>query len=229
MPKSSPPALRGLFGDERAPLPMPISISTGLGVPNSAQFGVWECLDIESIGSTINWRCGCIAAMVTQENTGDQFETTIRPAGEGMAFYQDVQGSLPAVHPLRPGSDRSVVPPQVEGWSFTRRPSGGSRGPRCIIEIVPPHAVVFGEARFVDEQESAFKTWQHSHEFEAIDSKTAHELIGLPQVGWGRSGGLQISWWCAPNCGGCSDIDGTCCRSCWGRFSKITRGALAAK
>jgi ligand-binding SRPBCC domain-containing protein len=42
------------------------------------------------------------------------------------------------------------------------------------VEFVPPHATITGtEARFVDVQVAGpFKRWRHTHEFEALDSRT---------------------------------------------------------
>jgi ligand-binding SRPBCC domain-containing protein len=127
-----------------------------------------------------------------------EFETTINaPLAKVWEFYQDVRSSLPALSD--PADEVRVehadAPPRQGGkLVITARDPLGRRVKwvAVYVEIVPPHAVVFGEeARFVDEQESGpFRSWRHAHEFEAIDSKTTRMIdritytVGLGPIGW---------------------------------------------
>jgi ligand-binding SRPBCC domain-containing protein len=124
------------------------------------------------------------------------FETTIAaPLGRVWAFYQDAQKSLPKLSDPRDDVQIESVdlPPRVGGKLVLHANglAGRVKWVAVYVEIVPPHAVVFGEeARFVDEQESGpFKTWRHSHEFEAVDSKTTRMTDRVTYtVGWGPIG-----------------------------------------
>jgi ligand-binding SRPBCC domain-containing protein len=126
-----------------------------------------------------------------------EFETiTQAPLAKVWVFYDDVQRSLPALSDPRDQVQIESVdaPPRVGGKLVLHAngPLGRVKWVAVYVEIVPPHAVVFGEeARFVDEQESGpFKTWRHSHEFEAIDSKTTRMIdritytVGMGPLGW---------------------------------------------
>ena len=67
-----------------------------------------------------------------------------------------------------------------------------------MISIV---GLVFGEeARFTDEQESGpFRSWQHSHEFEAIDDRTTRLVDRITYtVGWGALGWIADKLVVAP-------------------------------
>jgi ligand-binding SRPBCC domain-containing protein len=126
-----------------------------------------------------------------------QFETAIAaPLLKVWEFHQDPRTSLANITP----SDQQAViehvdEPMIEGSRViinTRGPLGRIRWVAKIVEIVPPHAVVFGEeARFVDEQESGpFKYWRHAHEFERIDENTTRIVdtityrLPLGPLGW---------------------------------------------
>ena len=117
---------------------------------------------------------GYTASMPTLE-----FETTVKaPLEKVWAFFQDVNGSLPAISPPREQvTIESADLPLRHGSRImlnVRGPLGKVRWVARVVEHRPPHAVVFGEeARFVDEQESGpFKSWRHEHDFERIDDKT---------------------------------------------------------
>lgn len=108
-----------------------------------------------------------------------QFECVVAaPIERVWAWHQDVRGALVALSP--PADDvriESVDEPVVVGSRvviLAKGPMGRVRWVAEYAEIVPPHAVAFGvEARFVDVQISGpFAAWRHSHEFEAVDSKT---------------------------------------------------------
>ena len=125
-----------------------------------------------------------------------EFITTIAaPLAKVWAFHEDVARSLPA---LSPPADQvkleSVdLPPRVgmKVIILAKGPFGPLRWVAKYVEHVPPHAVVFGEeARFVDEQESGpFKSWRHSHEFEAVDAKTTRMVDRITyRIGWGPLG-----------------------------------------
>ena len=126
-----------------------------------------------------------------------EFETTINaPLAKVWEFYQDVQASLPVLSdPRDEVRIESVdVPPRVGGKLVlhAKGPLGRVKWVAIYSEIVPPHAVVFGEeARFVDVQESGpFKTWKHRHEFEVVDAKTTRMIdriaysVGMGPIGW---------------------------------------------
>jgi ligand-binding SRPBCC domain-containing protein len=125
-------------------------------------------------------------------------ETVIAaPLAKVWAFYQDVKSSLPALSD--PGDEVRIesvdVPPRIGGKLVlhAKGPLGRVRWVAVYVQIVPPHAVVFGEeARFVDEQESGpFKTWRHAHEFEAIDARTTRMMDRITySIGWGPIGWL---------------------------------------
>lgn len=109
-----------------------------------------------------------------------RFETTVAaPLAKVWEFHQHVRDAMPALS--LPGDDVRVEhaddPPAAGARIvFTANsPIGRIRWVARIVELVPPHAVVFGEeARFTDEQESGpFKYWRHVHEFEHVDEKTA--------------------------------------------------------
>jgi ligand-binding SRPBCC domain-containing protein len=125
-----------------------------------------------------------------------EVETTIHaPLSKVWEFYLDAHRSLPALSD--PGDEV-----RIESGEFPLRVGSklviNAKGPLGRVkwlavyeEIVPPHAVVFGEeARFVDVQESGpFKTFRHSHEFEAVDSKTTRMMDRVTYtVGWGPIG-----------------------------------------
>ena len=108
-----------------------------------------------------------------------EFETTVcAPLEKVWAFFQDVNGSLPAIYPPREQvTIESADLPLREGSRIVLHVNGPLKRVRWVAKVVehrPPHAVVFGEeARFVDEQESGpFKSWRHEHDFERIDDKT---------------------------------------------------------
>jgi ligand-binding SRPBCC domain-containing protein len=114
-----------------------------------------------------------------------EFECEIRaPIERVWAWHEDILTALPALSP--PGDEVQVVragpvPPGVgtEVEITARGPLGKRiRWLARYIEHVPPHPVVMGmEARFVDIQVSGpFARWRHSHEFEAVDSKTTRLL-----------------------------------------------------
>jgi ligand-binding SRPBCC domain-containing protein len=93
--------------------------------------------------------------------------------------YQDMQTLLPAL--TDPGQQMRLervepLPAQVgtELVISTQSPIGRVKWVARIVENVPPHATITGtEARFVDEQiEGPFKSWRHTHEFEAIDDRS---------------------------------------------------------
>jgi len=108
------------------------------------------------------------------------FEMTVAaPIEKVWAFFNDPVRNLPALSP--PGADATIVSADIpvrEGSRITltaRGPLGMRlRWVARIIELRPPHPVVFGqEARFVDVQESGpFAAWRHEHEFEAVDACT---------------------------------------------------------
>ncbi|HEY7086598.1 MAG TPA: SRPBCC family protein [Tepidisphaeraceae bacterium] len=125
-----------------------------------------------------------------------EFETTVAaPLARVWEFYLDVMGSLPRL--CQPGDqvqiERADLPPQVGGRVILRAkgPLGRLVWDARYVELVPPHPVVFGEeARFVDVQDSGpFKSWQHSHEFEAIDAKSTRIVDRITyQVPYGPIG-----------------------------------------
>jgi ligand-binding SRPBCC domain-containing protein len=105
------------------------------------------------------------------------------------AFHQKTRESLPALSP--PEDDVRIEcadeAPRVGGRVIIH-----ARWEARFVELVPPHAVVFGEeARFVDEQVSGpFKFWRHAHEFERVDDRTTRLLdtltyrLPLGPLGW---------------------------------------------
>jgi len=109
-----------------------------------------------------------------------EFETIVpAPLGVVWGFFQDVNGSLPALSsPADQVRIESADLPVREGSRIVILAKGPlGRDVRWVAKIVehrPPHAVVFGEeARFVDVQESGpFTAWRHEHDFERIDEKT---------------------------------------------------------
>ncbi|HLL90454.1 MAG TPA: SRPBCC family protein [Tepidisphaeraceae bacterium] len=120
------------------------------------------------------------------------------PLDRVWAFYEDVRDSLPL---LSPPADQVHIEPFTggtrEGLVLVIRARGPlGRVVRWVaryVEVVPPHAVVFGaEARFVDVQdEGPFKRWRHSHEFEALDDRTTRQVDRIEYaVGWGPVGWL---------------------------------------
>ena len=126
-----------------------------------------------------------------------QFQTTIAaPLERVWAFHQNARAALPALSP--PEDQVSIEhaddPPRVGGRVVihARGPLGRMRWEARFVEVVPPHAVVFGEeARFVDEQVSGpFKSWRHAHEFERVDDRTTRVVdtvsyrLGLGPLGW---------------------------------------------
>jgi uncharacterized protein len=125
-----------------------------------------------------------------------EYETVIEaPLAKVWEFYQDVQRSLPAISDPRDDVQIESVdtPPRVGARLVLHAngPLGRVKWVAVYVELVPPHAVVFGEeARFVDEQESGpFRTWRHAHEFEAVDSTTTRMIDRVTYtVGWGPIG-----------------------------------------
>ena len=126
-----------------------------------------------------------------------QFETTIAaPLERVWAFHQKTRESLPALSP--PEDEVSIEhadeSPRVGGRVIihARGPFGRIRWEARFVEVIPPHAVVFGEeARFVDEQVSGpFKSWRHAHEFERVDERTTRLVdtvtydLGMGPLGW---------------------------------------------
>jgi ligand-binding SRPBCC domain-containing protein len=113
------------------------------------------------------------------------------------AFHQDITGALPKL--TDPAEQMRIehadLPPR-EGTKVVITAKGplGRRIKWVAVytAFVPPHPVVAGvEARFVDEQQSGpFKRWRHSHEFEAVDSKTTRltdhidYTVPLGPLGW---------------------------------------------
>lgn len=126
-----------------------------------------------------------------------EFETTVAaPLAKVWALHQDVSNLVALSSPRdEVRIERADLPPTVGGRLVihAKGPLGAIRWVARFVEIVPPHAVVFGEeARFVDEQESGpFKRWRHAHEFEAIDAKTTRIVDRITYtVGYGPLGAL---------------------------------------
>jgi ligand-binding SRPBCC domain-containing protein len=126
-----------------------------------------------------------------------QFETTIAaPLERVWAFHQRIFESLPAITPpeFEVRIEQADDPPGVGSRVVitARGPLGRVRSVARVVEVVPPHAVVFGEeARFADEQESGpFRSWRHDHEFERVDAGTTRLLdtvtyrLPLGPLGW---------------------------------------------
>ncbi len=65
-----------------------------------------------------------------------------------------------------------------------------------IEQVVPPRPVVFGvEGRFVDIQvKGPFAAWSHSHEFEAVDSKTTRVIDRVTYLPPMKLLGVLIDW-----------------------------------
>ena len=107
-----------------------------------------------------------------------QYDITIPlPIERVWAMFCDIKTIFPA---LTPPEQQMVLerieplPAQLgtEVLISSKSPIGRVKWLARYTEFVPPHAVVFGmEARFVDTQITGpFKSWVHSHEFEALDS-----------------------------------------------------------
>jgi ligand-binding SRPBCC domain-containing protein len=130
-----------------------------------------------------------------------EMESTIAaPLEKVWAFYNDPRGALPMLSP--PDNDARIEDvsgePVGEGTRVTISMQAGRLIRKRvtwvakIVEHRPPHAVAFGmEARFVDVQETGpFAAWRHSHEFEAVDSKTTRMVdrvtyrAPLGPIGW---------------------------------------------
>jgi ligand-binding SRPBCC domain-containing protein len=105
--------------------------------------------------------------------------TVAAPLERVWGRFQDVLAFLPALSP--PGEELKILsaaplPPRV-GTRIEmtlRGPLGRVAWVAEYVELVPPHATITGaEARFVDVQvRGPFRSWVHSHEFEAVDDHT---------------------------------------------------------
>lgn len=124
------------------------------------------------------------------------YETTIdAPLDAVWAFHEDVANALPALSPPRDEVKLESIDGQPRiGFTVViaaKGPLGRLRWAARYVEYEPPHDVIFGrEARFVDVQDTGpFKSFRHSHEFEAIDHQTTRVVDRIDyQVGYGPIG-----------------------------------------
>lgn len=109
-----------------------------------------------------------------------RFESVVNQSIDRVwAAFQDVDGLLPALTPPSQGlviESAGPLPPRV-GTVIelsVKGPIGRMRWTATYTALEPPRATVTGiEARFVDEQtKGPFKSWRHSHEFEAASDTT---------------------------------------------------------
>jgi ligand-binding SRPBCC domain-containing protein len=120
------------------------------------------------------------------------------PIDRVWAMFQDTESMLPKLTPPEQGliiEKVGPLPQQVgtELVMSVRSPIGRIKWVARIVEVVPPHATITGvEARFVDDQiEGPFKSWRHTHEFEATgDASTRITDHVEYEVGYGPLGYL---------------------------------------
>ena len=115
------------------------------------------------------------------------------PIDRVWTMFQDTEAMLPKLtEPKQQLKIERVEPlPQQVGTEVVmsvKSPIGRIKWVARIVEHAPPHATITGvEARFVDEQvEGPFKSWRHTHEFEATGDETTRMTDHIEyQIGYG--------------------------------------------